>query len=196
MPKIAQWKKILGHAEKEKVRVSVGPKVEEMTVTQSYRFDQLSKTWKAESVPVENPLEQSRYTLTEAAFRLQQDETRILEKAVAGAVLVYVNAAGLQGYWRRGVTADDASQTSLQTLVSGYLALTAQSCRGLLTGGGAKVSILEFLCPQDRTASDFDPQQLAALEAWGDGRKFFCLPEPLYVEPENLVLMAPLTGTT
>ncbi len=195
MSKIAQWKKILGHAEKEKVQVKVGPRVEELTVTQSYRFNQLSKRWEEEPAPVENPFEQSRYTLAEAAFRMLQSETRILEKAASGSLVVYINASGLQGCWQRETSAGDAARTSPQTLISGYLALTAESCRALLQGPGTTLAVLEYRRPPDPAAADFDASQAAALDAWGTGRKLFCLTEPLYVDRKNVVLMAPLPGS-
>lgn len=194
MSKIARLKKVLGYPERGKVQVKVGPKVEEMTATQSYRFDQLSKTWKAESTPVENPFEQVRYNLTEAGFRMSQNETGVLQKAAEGTLVAYVNAGGLQGCWQRESAAGETRRTSLQTLVSGYLALTAASCAELLENVATTVSVLEFLCPPDPTRADFDPRQFAALDAWGDGRKFFHLGEPLRVEREHVVVIAPLPG--
>ena len=194
MSKIGQWKKILGHTEKEKVQVKVGPRVEELTVTQSYRFDQLSERRKAEPEPVENPFEQSRYTLAEASFRMLQSETQILEKAASGALTVYVNAAGLQGYWRREVSASEVSQTPPQTFISGYLALTAESCRALLDSAGTTLAVLEYRRPPEPAAANIEAVQAAALETWGSGRKRFCLTEPLYVDRKNVVLMAPLPG--
>jgi len=51
MPKASQWTEIFRNDGKEKVRVRVGEKYEEMTATQACRFDELTHSRKPDSLP-------------------------------------------------------------------------------------------------------------------------------------------------
>ena len=178
---------------KEKVSVQVGDEVAEMTKTQRYRFDQLSRTWSAEEED-ENPFEKSRYTIAEAALSLLQDETAILKAAAEGKRRVYVNGEGLFGRWRRSTTDGGAEHSKAMQLTSGYLALPPLACRQLAEGRRAEVSVLEFRLPTDPTYAEFDVTLLTDLMAWGEGQKYFCLSEPLSIRSEAVVLLAPLAS--
>ncbi len=177
---------------KEKVAVQVGDEVAEMTKTQRYRFDQLSRTWSAEEED-ENPFEKSRYTIAEAALSLLSDETDILAAAADGKRCVYINGEGLAGRWRRSTSEGGAEHSKAMRLASGYLALPPLACRQLADGQRAEVSVLEFRLPADPTYAEFDATLLAELTAWGEGQKYFCLSEPLSIRTEAVVLLAPLS---
>ncbi len=51
MPKASQWREIFRNDGKEKVRVRVGEKYEEMTATQACRFDELTHSREPDSLP-------------------------------------------------------------------------------------------------------------------------------------------------
>lgn len=79
MSKIGLWKNIFGH--REKVAVDVGGKTELLTETQSYRFSEISEQQDAPPGPsYSNPLEDIRYKLSDAAFRLMISEDEVLAK--------------------------------------------------------------------------------------------------------------------
>ncbi len=192
MSKLNSWSRLFS-PEKEKVEVQVGDDVAEMTKTQRYRFDQLSRTWSAEEED-ENPFEKSRYTIAEAALALLKDESAILLAAADGQPAVYVNGEGLKGRWRLATADGGAEHSKEMRLVSGYLALPPLACRRLAEGLRAEVTVLELRLPVDQSFAEFDTGQLADLRAWGDGQKYFCLSEPLSVRAEAVVLLAPLTS--
>ncbi|MEM9209482.1 MAG: hypothetical protein AAGA61_09560 [Pseudomonadota bacterium] len=194
MPKLSQWTRMFSPG-KETVSVQVGDAVAEMTKTQRYRFDQLSRTWSAEEED-ENPFEKSRYTLAEAALSLLQTEAEILSAAAAGQRHVYVNGEGLTGRWRRSAANGSAVHSQPMQLVSGYLALPPLACAPLADGQRSVVSVLECRLPADPSFAEFDASQLANLRAWGAGQKFFCLTEPLSIRTEAIVLLAPLSAAS
>ena len=192
MSKLNSWSRLFS-PEKEKVEVQVGDDVAEMTKTQRYRFDQLSRTWSAEEED-ENPFEKSRYTIAEAALALLQEESAILLEAADGQRAVYVNGEGLKGRWRLSTPEGGAEHSKEMRLVSGYLALPPLACRQLAQGARAEVSVLELCLPADKSFAEFEPAQLADLLNWGEGQKNFCLSESLSVRSEAVVLLAPLTS--
>ena len=192
MAKIGHWKRILGPTGKQKVLVSVGGKNARMTETQSYRFSELKEQRDAGSpAAIDNPLEESRYRLEDASFRLLISEDQLLQKAAAGSVRLYTNAEGLTGRWQRGGDAG-AEQSSFRTLKSGFLALTTKSCGELMNKGVTSVSVLCFYDMADPAATNIDDDTLATLNAWGRGRKQFCLREPILVDRDKVVLLGPL----
>ena len=191
MSKLNSWSRLFS-PEKPKVEVQVGDDVAEMTKTQRYRFDQLTRTWSAEEED-ENPFEKSRYTIDEAALALLQDESAILRAAADGQRAVYVNGEGLKGRWRLATVDGGAEHSKEMRLVSGYLALPPLACRRLAEGRRADVSVLELRLPADQSFAEFESDQLADLLNWGEGQKYFCLSESLSVRAEAVVLLAPLT---
>ena len=193
MSKSGQWKEIFQNTGKQKKPVRVGEKYEEMTGTQAYRFEELTQSRRLDlQRDVSTAPGKVRFTLTEASRRLNVSEMYLLQKAASGSVNLYLNAGGLKGRWRRGATNGGSMVSPVQTLTSGYLALTSQSCNKMARYGSIKVLALEFRCPSDPSAVDLDSETTAALSAWGDCDKYFCLPEPLRVDRNRIVLLAPL----
>lgn len=192
MTKIGHWKRILGGTGKQKVLVSVGGKDARMTETQSYRFSELNGQREADSKTASNnPLEESRYGLEDAAFRLLISEDQLLRKAAAGSVRLYTDAAGLTGRWQRGDGAG-AVKSSFLALKSGFLALNTASCHELMQKGFTSASVLNFCNLADPAATNIDRDTLETLQAWGRGRKQFYLQQPILVNHDKVVLMAPL----
>lgn len=192
MTRIGRWKRILGSTGKQKVLVNVAGKEARMTKTQSYRFSELSEQRGTSSQAASrNPLEESRYGLEDAAFRLLIGEDQLLRKAASGSVRLHTDAAGLTGRWQRGDGAT-AVKSSLFALKSGFLALSAESCNELLQKGFTSISFLDFCSSADPAAANIDSDTLATLQAWGSGRKRFCLEEPVLVDRNKVVLLAPL----
>jgi hypothetical protein len=193
MSKINRWKEIFGYAGKQKTRVRVGKKYEDMTGTQAYRFDELKQPERADSQPdASTAPRKTRYALAEASDRLNVSEKDLLQEAASGSVKLYVDVGGVKGRWRRGANASGSIVSSVQTLTSGYLALTSRSCNEMANYGSVNVLVLEFHCPSDPSAVDLDRETMAALSAWGDCEKYFCLEEPLLVDRNKIVLLAPL----
>lgn len=192
MSKLRQWKTIFGPPEKERVVVQVGKSDVEMTDTQAYRFEELQNTRQATGPSrTRNVFEQQRYTVEEAAFRLMYSEDALLKKAADGKLRVFINVAGQRGRWR-SYGGGNSRESSEQTLRSGYLALTANTCLDLLENTASKVTILEYVRPADPSALELDSGVLAAFSSWGAGNRFFCLQSPVSVGRDDLVLMAPL----
>lgn len=192
MLKIAQWKKILGHSEKQKVLVEVSGKAEVMTDTQSYRFEELTSTRDTEKVAADrNPLDDPQYKLQDAAFRLMITEDELLQKAAAGSIFLYVDTAGLQGHWRRRNAAGEIHQSELKVSKSGLLALDQKTCKELAATGTAQVSTLHFRPRSDLSMLNIDQETLATLIAWGGNRQF-CLQDPMQIGREEVLLLPPL----
>lgn len=169
----------------------MGEKFEDMTGTQAHRFEELTTPAIPDQLPDASATGTTRYTLTEASGRLNISEKQLLQQAASGSVHLYINATGLKGCWRRG-SADSDSTLPVQTLISGYLALTSRSCGGMAGLGSSNVSVLEYRCPPDPSAVDLDDETMATLAAWGDDDKYFCLQESVWVEDNMVVLIAPL----
>ena len=193
MSKSGQWRERFRISGKHKVPVRVGEKYEEMTGTQAYRFDELTQSRPPGPQPDASTAPgKTRYALAEASDRLNVSKEQLLQMAASGSVNLYVNAGGLKGRWRRGATDDGSIVTSVQTLTSGYLALTSRSCSEIANYGSINVSVLEFRSPSDLSAVNLDHETKATLSAWGDCDKYFCLREPLRIDRNKIVLLAPL----
>ena len=192
MAKIGQWKKILGHAKKPKTRVEVSGKSEVMTITQSFRFEELTKR-RDTGTPVadRNPLEESKYGLEDAAFRLMITEDQLVGKAATGAISLFVDAAGLPGHWQHSDAAGEILRSPEQVLTSGLLALNQKSCQELAVAGIAHVSALDFSSTSDPSALNIDPHTLATLLTRGGNRRFH-LRETLCVGRGEVLLLSPL----
>lgn len=195
MSRSKPYKRILEHLMKPKVAVQVGPKVEEMTDTQAYRFVELTEANAGERRPAnDNPFEQARYSLEDAAFRLMLGEDEILSRAVSGSIGLYASVAGLEGRWRQLGRPGETLESSTRTLRSGYLALTVASCKELALRGEARVSTFELPELPDPDKLELDGATLQELSAWGKQEKCFCVCEPQRVNRDDIVLMAPLTA--
>lgn len=192
MSKLSQWKKILGHSTKPKVAVQVAGKSEQMTQTQSYRFEELAaKRGDADASLDNNPLSESSYTLGDAAFRLMLSEDELLQRAAAGSVYLYVETSGLSGRWRCRAADGSVVMSSSQTLGSGLLALGCAACRDLADAETAQVTAL---CSTPQTHG-------APPDAWiGEGKRggepdLFLLADPLLVSRDGVALLPPLSSS-
>lgn len=186
-------REIFRYAGKQKMRVWVGEKYEDMTRTQAYRFEELTQSTRPDpQLDASTAPRKTRYALAEVSDRLNVSEEHLLQQAASGSVNLYVNAGGLKGRWRRGASDGGSIVSSVQTLISGYVALTSRSCSEMANYGSINVSVLEFRCPSDPSAVDLDRETMATLSAWGDCDKYFCLREPLWVDRNKIVLLAPL----
>jgi len=192
MAKIDRWREIFRGNKKQKKTVKVGEKFEDMTGTQANRFEELAQHGIPDLQPDANSPGKVHYTLAEVSEHLNVSGRQLMQQAASGSFHLFVNAAGLAGCWRRGAPEGGSMSTPVQTLVSGYLALTSRSCNGMIGLGSCNVSVLEFRCPSDPAAIELDHETMEALIAWGEDDKYFCLQEPLWVEEDKVVLIAPL----
>lgn len=193
MPQDSRWKKIFGLSKKPKVEVQVGEEAHMMTETQAYRFDELAQTGSQNRVAAnDNPLEESRYSLEDAAFRLMVDEAELLQKAALGSIRLYVDAAGLDGRWRRIDGNGDVIESSSRHLGSGYLSLSIASCKELALQGEANISLLELPDDADTATLNLDRETLLEMTGWGDEKKCFCLPAPRRLGAAAVFMLPPL----
>ncbi len=187
------WKKLFGRSKKPTVEVQVGDKAEVMTETQAYRFDELAQTGnRSRDAANDNPLEQSRYSLEEAAFRLMTSEAELVQRAAAGSLPLYTNAAGLTGRWRRIDANGEVVESSVRPVKSGCLRVPVAACKELALEGSARVTVLEY--PADPELADLKLEHVITLElaAWGNEKKVFCLDAPQRVDLASVVLLPPL----
>ncbi len=191
MSRIGRWKNIFGH--REKVAVKVGAKTELLTDTQSYRFSEISETRDAPMRPAyQNPLNDTRYSLEDAAFRLMITEDEVLAKAAAGGLRLYVDVAGMSGHWARRDLEGNVSQSSVFTIRAGLLKLRSRACDDLAKHGRAIVRTLDLCRTNGLTTAGLDDDTLANLRAWGPGDKQFFPLHPLTIERGDVILLPPL----
>ena len=191
MSKIGRWKNIFGH--REKVAVKVGAKTEMLTDTQSFRFSEINQTRDAPLRPAyRNPLEDTRYELDDAAFRLMISVDEVLERAAAGGLRLYVDVAGKSGHWARRDLEGNVSQSSVSTIRSGLLKLRSRACSDLAKHGRAVVRTLDLCRTNGLTTAGLDDDTLANLRAWGPGDKQFFPLHPLTIERDTVILLPPL----
>jgi len=191
MSKVGLWKNILGY--REKVAVDVGGKTEMLTATQSFRFGEISEQKDASAHPsYRNPLDDTRYKLSDAAFRLMISEDEVLAKAAAAELRLYIDVAGTSGHWCRRDQQGDVSQSSVTTIQSGWLKLRSRACADLAKHGRAIVRTLDLCRKADASQTGLDDNTLANLNAWGLGDKQFSPLHPLTIERDMVVLLPPL----
>ncbi len=192
MSTIGRLKNIFGH--REKVAVKVGAKTELLTDTQSYRFSEISETRDAPMRSAyQNPLNDTRYSLEDAAFRLMITEDEVLAKAAAGGLRLYVDVAGMSGHWARRDLEGNVSQSSVFTIRAGLLKLRSRACDDLAKHGRAIVRTLDLCRTNGLTTAGLDDDTLANLRAWGPGDKQFFPLHPLTIERGDVILLPPLT---
>lgn len=191
MSKAGLWKNIFGY--REKVAVDVGGKTELLTETQSYRFSELAEqNDMSPCTSYRNPLEDGRYNLSDAAFRLMISEDEVLAKADAGELRLYVDVAGTSGHWCRRDREGKVSRSSVVTIESGWLRLRTRACADLARYGRAIVRTLDLCRAADASKAGLDDKSLADLSAWGSGEKQFSPLHPLTIERDMVVLLPPL----
>lgn len=191
MSKVGLWKNIFGY--REKVAVDVGGKTELLTETQSFRFGEIAEQKDARSHPsYRNPLEDTRYKLRDAAFRLMISEDEVLAKAAIAEFRLYIDVAGTSGHWCRRDQEGNVSQSSVATIQSGWLRLRSGACEDLAKHGRAIVRTLDLCRTADASQTGLDDNTLANLNAWGFGEKQFSPLHPLTIERDMVVLLSPL----
>ena len=177
MNKVNRWKKIFTPTD-EKVQVTVGGRLAELTRTQSYRYNELSGSFTLQ-----------RRTLAESARRRKQTEASLFAAAGDGHLVLYVNCTGLSGTWRLEQPAGQSQRTKPLTLKSGYLALPAAVCSKLSQQSSAIITVVEFKPSTEPEVLDLDPGQLAELTAQDAVRRYFCLSQPMTVRPDSVYLI-------
>ncbi len=192
MAKSSGLKRFFAQAKKT-VPIKVGSKLMQFTTTQAVRLGQLADRRRdAANDGAANVLEQPRYSLEDAAFRLLQAEDILLAEASDGKRRLYVSIADLKGRWMCRTDAGEVLQSSVQTPTGGYLALMEKDVRALAAHGVCGVTLLEMILPPDPQSADLSRGILTALSAWGDAKKVFRLEETLQVDRSKVFLMAPL----
>ncbi len=188
MSKNGLWKSIFAH--QEKVSVNVSGKAELLTDTQAFRFKEISEARGTPPQPTyRNPLKDSFDQLEDAAFRLMISEDKVLARAAAGGLQLYVNVAGQSGYWCRRDHEGNVSQSSVVTISSGHLKLRSRACADLVEHGHAIVHTLDLCNTHGESRAGLDNYTLANLRAWGPGDKQFFLSQPLKVERNEVLLL-------
>lgn len=191
MRKHGLWKNIFGH--KEKVLVDVGGRTEQMTRTQSFRYNELKESRpRAKPEKYRNPLAESRYSLADAAFRLMIGEDELLRKAAEGRYRLYVDASGLSGRWRRRAANGEVSESGLGTIATGLLRLRQKACQELSVNGLAEVGTLDLCDKAGSADARLDDDTLLNLFGWGPGDKQFFPATPLMVDRDMIILLPPL----
>ncbi len=191
MSKAGLWKNIFGH--KEKVVVDVGGRPHAMTHTQKFRFEELRESQRELNAnDYKNPLEDSRYSLDDAAFRLMLDPSQVLEIAITGRYRIYVDASGLTGIWRRREVNGTVSQSEVGTIQSGVLKLRRRSIRELVDADSAQVDVFDYCSRAATTDERLDNATLSNLQGWGPGDKQFFPVAPMVVDRDSLILLPPL----
>jgi hypothetical protein len=184
------WKSILARSEKPKVTVTVGKSAQDLTHTQARRFNELTRgAVVAAPAANDNPLEQSRYSLEDAAFRRMTSADDILKRAASGAINLYVSAKGLRGCWRRLAANGDRIESSVRKLRSGHLRLAKHLCKELALTGVTSARVLEYPDDADLYFLDFDIEMLEELSAWGHEKKIFCMSEPRGIVRGEVILL-------
>lgn len=148
-------------------------KLEVMTATQAVRFRQIKGSRAGAANKQASERAKPHYPLPEACRRLDVPANRLLQAGAAGKLACYVLAANLRGSWH-----DDRPNTDDAELPQ-YLALRPEDCRDIETWGS--VNVHELLHPG-----------ASGPGSRGAGQRRFVLREPLWVDPEGLVLKHPL----
>jgi hypothetical protein len=161
-------------------RVLAHGKYEILTSTQACRFKQLQgfrigRAAKSRVAPQTKP----HYALPEACARLGTPVSGILLSAAANQLTCFVLAAGLRGRWLIEGE-DDDGRSGAAIKMPQYLALTPADCRDIESYGSVNVSELEH------------PSAPGSEEGRCSRRMLYRLLEPLWVDPERVVLLHPL----
>lgn len=152
-------------------------KLEVMTSTQAVRFRQLKGLRTGAGNRQASEQAKPHYPLPEAGRRLEVPVNRLLQAGAAGKLTCYVLTANLRGSWL------DHRPSTGDTELPQYLALRPEDCRDIETWGS--VNLHELLHPVEH-----DPDGRVA------GLARFVLREPLWVDPQRLVLKHPLPAAS
>lgn len=174
--------------------MQVGGSHVEMTDTQAYRFEELQKSRESTNgAGTRGVFDELRYSLEDAAFKLMTTEASLLEKAAAGKLRLFIDAAGMLGNWRSYNADGEPRESTPQSMPSGFLALTVKSCGELVENGRTQVAFVEYVQDVDPEALDIPADVLAVFASWGVGNRFFCFSSPAEIGADQVFLMAPLT---
>lgn len=160
-------------------RVLTHDKYEILTSTQACRFRQLQGSRIGRKETGRNaPAVKPHYPLPEASVQLGTTVGEMLLSAAANDIQCFVLAAGLRGRWRIAGQDDSAPSTAIE--LPQYLALTAADCRDIESNGSVNVSELQY------------PSVSGSAEGRPTEQLRFRLLEPLWVDPQRIVLRHPL----
>ena len=196
MAKSQGLRKFLAQAKKT-VPIKIGNKLMQFTTTQAVRLGELADRRRdaSDGGPAQG-LDQPRYSLEDAAFRLLQSEDMLLAQAADGKHALYVDITGQAGRWMCRNADGEVLQSNVQPAERGFLAMIDKDVRTLHQQGHCDVSIVELVLPPDEAAADIPHAVMTALQAWGDARKAYRLETPMRVDRQSVYLMAPLAGAT
>ncbi len=144
MLKIQKWIKILAHVESPRVSVQVGDKLERLTDTQACRLEQITGRHSLPNVAARCSLaipSDDLCSLIEASFLSGVSERALIEAAATERIDLYVDIAGLELRRQEAAAADD-KPPEYNAMTSGYLAITAESCRDISKSGTTRTSSL------------------------------------------------------
>lgn len=182
---------------KKTVPIKVGNKLMQFTATQAIRLGSLADRHRnLDTETPANSIEKNRYSLEDAAFRLLVSEEQLLQEAVDGHRVLYVDASDATGRWMCRQTDEQVLQSGTQTLSCGFLAVLQKDVGAVARNGICGASLLELIPPPDLDALELPKATLSALSVWGDAKKVFRLEEPLQIDRTKLYFLAPLTNAT
>lgn len=107
MSRTDQWRKIFGYADKQKVKVRVGDKVEDLTGTQAIRFQELTEP--APPDAERNPLRDEPVVENEWGSHIWRDTVNHIKLSLMKTGIFENTEAEEQRTWRR-VTAKSPRQ--------------------------------------------------------------------------------------
>lgn len=192
-----RWRGIFRQAIKPKSPVQVGQKYENLTGSQTMRFEELVLLRQASPQATASVAPKTKaYSFSAACGCLNLTGEQLLQMASAEMIDFYVAIHGLKGCWHRDAADGRPIGASVQIPTAGYLALTYRACRTLANFGGVNVSSLEYRYPSTPDAINLDVETVAMLAVAGNCDKYFCLQKPLWVDREKLVILDPLLSVT
>lgn len=164
--------------EKVRERVLTSEKVEFLTSTQACRFKELQHLHSAgkKAAAKASP----HCSLAEAARDLNLSTDELLLSAAAGDIECSLPGEALRGDWHLSARASSEPAPALPGKMPPYLALKPEDCRDIAAYGS--VNILELYYP----ALPGDTDRKCAT------RPCFRLTEPLWIDPDRIVLTHPL----
>jgi hypothetical protein len=159
-------------------RVLTHSKYEILTATQACRFKQLQRL-RVGRKETNRYAAKPHYPLPEACVQLGTTVSEMLLSAVVNDLECFVLAADLRGRWHVAGQ-ENTGPSTIAVEMPQYLALTAADCRDIELNGSVNVTVLEYPSGS-RPAGGRPTEQLR-----------FRLLQPLWVDPERIVLRHPL----
>lgn len=160
-------------------RVLTHGKYEVLTSTQACRFKQLQR-FRIGRKETNRYAAKPHYPLPEACVQLGTTVREMLLSAAVNDLKCFVLAADLRGRWHVAGQGNTGRPSTTAVEMPQYLALTPADCRGIELNGSVNVTELEYPSGS-RPAGGSPAEQLR-----------FRLLQPLWVDPERIVLRHPL----